>query len=446
MRSATPGVGMYAISGAPRRWLVGLGLADVWAHLLRPMTRAATRPHASTAAQAAVDGLALPADVRLRIATVVALSTGILFLPLEARTARPEVHFALLALYALHTLLTSFILVASHTERGVRHADALAVVLVLGHAVDLHLFVRLWPAQAGLAGAILGCLLVGGAVLFSWSTRRTLALAVLIVASFTLVGETAVPVGADRTPFSVASLVLAVGAATAVGTARLLAILRAGLAQRERELTALSDRLVSAQEEERRRLARELHDELGQSLTAVNTYLWLVERSVGDDATLRQRLGEARHVVSRTLGSMRELSQLLRPSVLDDLGLIPSLESDLAAFERRHGVRATLTAEGLPERLSPALETALYRITQEALTNVARHARATRVRVALATMRGELRLEIEDDGVGLPRAAGPGRRGLGLVGIRERARAFGGALELDDGPGTRLRVRLPLGA
>jgi signal transduction histidine kinase len=433
---------MYAFTQTPRRWLVGLGLGDVRAQLLRPITR--TPATDTTATQVAVDGLALPVDVRLRIATVIALATGVLFLPLEARAAGRDVQAALLALYAIHTLLTSFILVASHTERGIRHADRLALVLVLGHALNLHLYVLLWPAQAGLAGGILGCLLVGGALLFSWSTQRTLALATGLVVTFTLVGGAAVPAGADPGPATVASLVLAVGAATAVGSARLLALLRAGLAQRERELTALSDRLVSAQEEERRNLARELHDELGQSLTAVNSYLWLVERAGGDETTVRERLGEARRVVSQTLGAMRELSQLLRPSVLDDLGLVPSLESHLAAFARRHRVATRLDADDVPARLAPAVETALYRITQEALTNVARHARASCVRVALTAMRGELRLEIEDDGIGLGNAPGePGHRGTGLVGIRERARALGGTLELDGGPGTRLRVRVP---
>ena len=114
-------------------------------------------------------------------------------------------------------------------------------------------------------------------------------------------------------------------------------------------------------------------------------------------------------------------------------------------FGERHQLATTFSAEGLPERLPADVETALYRITQEALTNVARHARATRVRVALVGREGGVRLEIEDDGVGLGRRNGsPSRPGTGLVGIRERVRALGGTLTIQSRPGTYLRITLPL--
>src|SRR5439155_15630206 len=169
--------------------------------------------------------------------------------------------------------------------------------------------------------------------------------------------------------------------------------MRSSLAERQRELEGLSVRLMAAQEEERRRLSRELHDELGQSLTAVNAYLWLMEKDVPEGLdVVRERAVEARRLVSKTLAQMRELSQLLRPSVLDDLGLVPSLDSHLKAFADRHQIGVAFDAEGLPERLPAALETALYRIVQEALTNVARHAHARHVRVTLGVDGDMLRL------------------------------------------------------
>src|SRR3989475_7807736 len=125
---------------------------------------------------------------------------------------------------------------------------------------------------------------------------------------------------------------------------------------------------------------------------------------------------------------MRELSHLLRPAVLDTLGLVPSLEPLLDAFADHPQIGVGLTSDGLPDRLPAELETALYRITQEALTNAARHARAERVRVALTAIGGELRLEIEDDGVGLAvRNGGKPPTGTGPGGIRERVRAPRGA-------------------
>jgi len=222
---------------------------------------------------------------------------------------------------------------------------------------------------------------------------------------------------------------------------------RKNLLQRQRELTALSDRLMFVQEEQLRQLSRELHDELGQSLTAVSSYLWVLQQQLpSQPATLRAGASEARRLVARILGQMRELSQLLRPPVLDLYGLIPSLEAHLQTFEKRHGIAAGFVVSGVPERLPPETETALYRIAQEALTNVARHARATRVRVTLTVVDGELRLEIEDDGGGLPQNGnGNGRRaGVGLIGIRERARGLGGTTTVASGRGVLLAVRLPL--
>jgi signal transduction histidine kinase len=199
------------------------------------------------------------------------------------------------------------------------------------------------------------------------------------------------------------------------------------------------------QEEQLRRVARELHEELGQSLTAVSSYLWVLQQqSPRQPVTLRAAASEARRLVARILGQLRELSQLLRPHALDLYGLIPSLEAHLRTFETRHGIAAEFLVSGVRERLPPDMETALYRIAQEALTNVARHAHATRVRVALTVMGGELRLKIEDDGDGLPQNGSGRRAGVGLIGIRERARALGGTMTVASSRGVRLAVRLPL--
>ena len=216
--------------------------------------------------------------------------------------------------------------------------------------------------------------------------------------------------------------------------------------RRESELTALSARLMAVQEENWRRLSHELHEELGQSLSAVLSYLWSIERDLPEQyAEMRGRAAEARRLAAETVAQMRELSQLLRPSVLDDYGLVPSLDTYLKAFAERHQITASFSAEGLPARLSVEVETALYRIAQEALTNVARHAHASRVRVGLEAEGRELRLEVEDDGVGLPtRQGAAGMPGTGLIAIHERVRRLGGTLSMHSGSGTRLRVRLPI--
>ncbi len=421
-------------------------MPDLGARVARWLTLAIDREQADARAADAAGSHRLPREARLRLATFFSLACGILFLPVEGSHLPRELLASLLILYGVHAALTSFVLIAGFTQRGVRHADALALFLVLGHAVNLHVYVWLWPKYPGLPAAVLACLLMGGAVLFSWSPARVLALAITFSVAFIGVGS-ARPHELQRPDFAVAVMVLVVGAATAVGCARLLAVLRSALAQRQRELTDLSARLMAVQEDERRRLARDLHDEFGQALTAVNAHLWLIERQPSEEEALRARAAEARRLVNRTIASMRELSQLLRPSVLDALGLVPSLDGLVKAFGENHGIGIALAADDLPDRLPHEMETALYRITQEALTNVARHARASRVRVGLAVIAGELRLEIEDDGVGLKSRNGSGPpTGTGLIGIRERVRALHGELTIASRKGVRLTVQVPLPA
>jgi signal transduction histidine kinase len=213
--------------------------------------------------------------------------------------------------------------------------------------------------------------------------------------------------------------------------------------QARRDLERLSASLVDVQEQERRTLARELHDEVGQALTALKMDLGIALRSEGQPRA-RAALEEAKDIAETTLRGVRDLSQLLHPSMLDDFGLPATLTAQLRKFSERTGIRAQL-AETLDIRLSPPLEVAVYRICQEALTNVARHSGATACTVSLSAGDGVVLLVVEDNGVGFRLSISPGADGLGLIGMRERAQALGGTFAIDKrvGGGTRVRVSLP---
>jgi signal transduction histidine kinase len=198
-------------------------------------------------------------------------------------------------------------------------------------------------------------------------------------------------------------------------------------AENRLDLERLSARLVDAQEQERRNLARELHDEVGQALTAIKMDLGVALRVPVVDARARAALEEARGIAEITLQGVRDLSQLLHPSVLDDFGLPETVSAYIRAFSQRSGVRVTLSDDGVRRRLPSDIETCLYRIVQEALTNVARHSGATRAKVTLVWGDDVVRVIIEDDGRGLPHDGGEGHtRGLGIIGMRERAQSMGG--------------------
>jgi signal transduction histidine kinase len=220
-------------------------------------------------------------------------------------------------------------------------------------------------------------------------------------------------------------------------------------AENRRDLERLSARLVSAQEEERRVIARELHDEVGQALTAIKMELGVAHRDVAGDSRARSSLAEARAIAESALQSVRDMSQLLHPPMLDDLGLPDTLDTYLRAFSKRTGIRAQLTHERMDERLPADVEVAVYRIVQEALTNVLKHARATSCTVRLMKRDDQLQLTIEDDGWGLEaaaRAVAAERPGIGVIGMRERAASLGGTFSMttrEEG-GTRVAVRLPL--
>ena len=203
------------------------------------------------------------------------------------------------------------------------------------------------------------------------------------------------------------------------------------LEARSAQLEQLTRLLLRAQEEERRRLARELHDEAGQILTAAKIELDLDGRT------------QAGTLVGRALNQIRNVSHLLRPSELDDLGLLPALRSLVDDFSRRSRIAAHLEAPDQVPSCPVELEVALYRVVQEALTNVARHAGARTVEVALRTCDGVVRLTVADDGAGAPGEPTPH---LGLLGIRERVAALDGTLEITtaEGAGFRLDATIPL--
>lgn len=216
--------------------------------------------------------------------------------------------------------------------------------------------------------------------------------------------------------------------------------------QQKQQLARLSSQLMQAQEEERRRIARELHDEIGQALTAMKLELSIAARSA--PASVAGPLQEARVITDRTLQSVRDLSQLLHPSMLDDLGLPDTATWYLRGFSRRTGITSELVVERLDRRLAPELESCTYRIIQEALTNVARHAEASRCRVEIAHVQASLQIRIADNGKGFDPAVAsrPPARGFGLVSVRERVARLGGTLSVESkvGAGTRLLVDLPV--
>jgi signal transduction histidine kinase len=213
-------------------------------------------------------------------------------------------------------------------------------------------------------------------------------------------------------------------------------------------LQDLSAKLINAQEEERRSVARELHDEVGQVLTAIKVELAVAQRAIearGDDA---QVLHDARSITEGALTTVRDLSHFLHPALLDDLGLPATVEWYLRGFSRRHSVRAELLQSHMDDRLAPEVEASSYRIIQEALTNIAKHARATSCRVYLQRLPSTVLITVEDDGTGFvesQRDPTSGTAGLGLIGIRERAAHLGGSVRIETAPGrgTRITVELP---
>jgi PAS domain S-box-containing protein len=211
-------------------------------------------------------------------------------------------------------------------------------------------------------------------------------------------------------------------------------------------LQALSARLHSVREQEQARIAREIHDELGQALTGLKFELSrLAQRLKNVPGDLSEKATGLGVVVDETIHNVRRISGELRPAILDDLGLFAALEWHGEEFEKRTGIRCTIKPPRHRLEVGPDLGIALFRICQESLTNVARHAQATAVRIVLARTRKHVVLEVRDNGVGIPPGALTGVKSLGLLGMRERARAFGGEAVIEGAPGegTVVRVSIP---
>ena len=222
------------------------------------------------------------------------------------------------------------------------------------------------------------------------------------------------------------------------------------LRRQQQELRELSARVLEAREDEKAHIARELHDELGQLLTALKMDLgWLRERTPAE-AEIQSRMKEMGELLDRTVSSTRRISADLRPLMLDDLGLADAAQWLVEDFSRRSGVKCEIRVPqgtGFAD-LSRAVSTAVYRAVQESLTNIGRHAGARNAWVMLALEDGELQVEVEDDGRGIAPEDLAKARSLGLRGMRERVAYLGGGLEIMRAPrgGTRLRLRMPLAA
>jgi two-component system sensor histidine kinase UhpB len=208
--------------------------------------------------------------------------------------------------------------------------------------------------------------------------------------------------------------------------------------------------IIEAQESERRRISRELHDEIGQALYAIQFNLEMIDKGLPQiTSVVRGRLMEAKSLSSQTLTAMRQLALDLRPTMLDDLGLIPTLRWYIQNFSNRLNVYSNFEAMGFEEKLSPQIETAFYRIIQEALNNIAKHAQADRVEISLVKRDSRIFASIQDNGKGfdLDRVLHPEspERGFGIIGMKERVSLLGGQIDIQSRLrfGTLIHIEIP---
>jgi signal transduction histidine kinase len=219
----------------------------------------------------------------------------------------------------------------------------------------------------------------------------------------------------------------------------------------EENLRCLSNQILHVQEEERKRISRELHDEVGQSLTAISVILAALKNNgAGNSKTAGRKLADTQHLLQNTMESVHDFARELRPAMLDELGLLPALRSYLGGFARRTGLRVQFRGNGAAEKLSGDQKTVLFRVAQESLTNVAKHAQASRVEVSLRKRGGGVCLEVADNGKSFRENAvdwAKKNARLGLLGMQERARLANGKFMVwtQPGRGTTIRVTIPFG-
>lgn len=217
------------------------------------------------------------------------------------------------------------------------------------------------------------------------------------------------------------------------------------------QLRRLSREVLLDQEDERKKISRELHDVIAQALTGINVRLANLKREAAlNTKELARNISMTQRLVAKSVHMVHQFARELRPAALDDLGLIPALHSYLKHFMERTGVRTRLTAFAGLEQLDTVRRTVLYRVAQEALTNVARHARASNVRVAFQKNEHSLWMQVQDDGISFqvqPVLLARGTKRLGLLGMRERVEMVGGRLDIESAPGkgTTITAHLPLG-
>ncbi|MGZ8524870.1 MAG: HAMP domain-containing protein, partial [Chitinophagaceae bacterium] len=218
--------------------------------------------------------------------------------------------------------------------------------------------------------------------------------------------------------------------------------------QMNEQLRQLTAHLQNIREEERIHIAREMHDELGQLLTAFKMDIsWLDKRTADtDNIAIKEKLADMNKLIDDSVIFVRKLASELRPSMLDDFGLIPALEWHSEEFNKRFDIKVDFHSDTRELKTSPVIATGLFRMYQESLTNVARHAEATKVSATLQTTKDRVCLSVQDDGKGFSLINGDPGKTLGLLGMRERAAMIGGKLEINSAPGkgTYVVVTVPL--
>jgi PAS domain S-box-containing protein len=223
--------------------------------------------------------------------------------------------------------------------------------------------------------------------------------------------------------------------------------------QLQKQLQHLSHQVLQAQEEERKRISRELHDDIAQVLTAISFHLAVLRKEAAPNGKdLKRKIAHTQRLVERSVDIVHRFASQLRPPALDDLGLIPALHSHVKDFAKRTGLAVHFTSftRGRTELLDNDKRTVLYRVVQEALINVAKHAQASRVNVNIRKQRGVIRMEVQDDGKSFEARdvlSAKRNKGLGLLGMRERVEMVGGrfAVESSPGKGTAIRAEIPFG-
>jgi len=216
------------------------------------------------------------------------------------------------------------------------------------------------------------------------------------------------------------------------------------------QLRHLSHQLLSAQEEQRKEISHELHDEIAQTLTGINAHLAALKaENAANSKGLKQRITRTQRLVQRSVNIVHRFARRLRPTMLDDLGLIPTLHSYMKDFTKRTGIRIRFTAYSAAEEMNSSRRTMLYRVAESALTNIAQHAQASLAVVSIRKLPNAVRMEIKDDGKGfdVERVLFAKRyKRLGLLGMRERVEMIGGSFAVASSPGkgTTIRAQIPL--